>query len=46
MGLFPMQTAAIDAHTVAPPPISAFISTTLMNVGFISFKKAKAVNPI
>ena len=36
MGLFPMQTAAIDAHTVAPPPISAFISTTLMNVGFIS----------
>lgn len=36
MGLFPMQTAAIDAHTVAPPPISAFISTTLMNVGFVS----------
>ena len=36
MGLFPMHTAAIDAHTVAPPPISAFISTTLMNVGFIS----------
>lgn len=36
MGLFPMHTAAIDAHTVAPPPISAFISTTLMNVGFVS----------
>lgn len=36
MGLFPMQTAAIDAHTVAPPPISAFISTTLMNVGFVA----------
>src|ERR1035437_10293226 len=36
MGLFPMHPAAIDAHTVAPPPISAFISTTLMNVGFIS----------
>jgi len=36
MGLFPMHTAAIDAHTVAPPPISAFISTTLMNVGFIA----------
>jgi hydrogenase-4 component F len=36
MGLFPMHTAAIDGHTVAPPPISAFISTTLMNVGFIS----------
>jgi hydrogenase-4 component F len=36
MGLFPMHSAAIDAHTVAPPPISAFISTTLMNVGFIA----------
>ncbi|HBX50168.1 MAG: hypothetical protein A2275_11740 [Bacteroidetes bacterium RIFOXYA12_FULL_35_11] len=36
MGLFPMHTIAVDAHTVAPPPISAFISTTLMNVGFIS----------
>ena len=24
------------AHTVAPPPISAFISTTLMNVGFLA----------
>jgi hydrogenase-4 component F len=36
MGLFPMHTTAVDAHTVAPPPISAFISTTLMNVGFIS----------
>ncbi len=35
MGLFPMHTVAVDAHTVAPPPISAFISTTLMNVGFI-----------
>jgi len=36
MGLFPMHTAAIDAHTVAPPPVSAFISTTLMNVGFVA----------
>ncbi len=36
MGLFPMHTAAIDAHSVAPPPISAFISTTLMNVGFVA----------
>jgi hydrogenase-4 component F len=35
MGLFPLHTVAIDAHTVAPFPISAFISTTLMNVGFI-----------
>ncbi|OIP05495.1 MAG: hypothetical protein AUJ97_00750 [Bacteroidetes bacterium CG2_30_32_10] len=36
MGLFPMHTIAVDAHTVAPPPISAFISTTLMNVGFLA----------
>lgn len=36
MGLFPMHTVTIDAHSVAPPPISAFISTTLMNVGFIA----------
>jgi hydrogenase-4 component F len=35
MGLFPLHTVAVDAHTVAPPPISAFISTSLMNVGFI-----------
>jgi len=35
MGLFPMHTVTVDAHTVAPPPISAFISTTLMNVGFL-----------
>lgn len=35
MGLFPLHTVAVDAHTAAPPPISAFISTTLMNVGFI-----------
>lgn len=36
MGLFPMHTVTIDAHSVAPPPISALISTTLMNVGFIA----------
>jgi len=36
MGLFPLHTVCIDAHTVAPPPISAFISTTLMNVGFMA----------
>ncbi|OFX81518.1 MAG: hypothetical protein A2X12_01020 [Bacteroidetes bacterium GWE2_29_8] len=35
MGLFPMHTVTIDAHTIAPPPISALISTALMNVGFI-----------
>ncbi len=36
MGLFPMHTVTVDAHTVAPAPISAFISTTLMNVGFLA----------
>ena len=36
MGLFPMQTITVDAHTVAPPPISAFISTALMNIGFVA----------
>lgn len=36
MGLFPMHTITIDAHSVAPPPISALISTTLMNVGFLA----------
>lgn len=36
MGLFPMHTVTIDAHSVAPPPISALISTTLINVGFLA----------
>ena len=35
MGLFPLHAICVDAHTVAPAPISAFISTTLMNVGFL-----------
>lgn len=36
MGLFPMHTVTIDAHSVAPPPISALISTSLMNLGFLA----------
>jgi hydrogenase-4 component F len=36
MGLFPMHTIEVDANTVAPPPISAFISTALLNVGFMA----------
>ncbi|HPC98718.1 MAG TPA: proton-conducting transporter membrane subunit [Bacteroidales bacterium] len=36
MGLFPMHTVTIDAHSVAPPPISALISTTLMNLGYLA----------
>ena len=31
-----MHTVTTDAHSVAPPPISALISTTLMNVGFLA----------
>lgn len=36
MGLFPMHTVTLDAHAAAPPPVSALISTTLMNVGFLA----------
>jgi hydrogenase-4 component F len=43
MGLFPMHTVTVDAHTVAPPPISAFISTTLMNVGFLAIFRIYAL---
>lgn len=35
MGIIPLHTVTVDAHTAAPSPISAFISTTLMNVGFL-----------
>jgi hydrogenase-4 component F len=43
MGLFPMHTVTVDAHTVAPAPISAFISTTLMNVGFLAIFRIYAL---
>lgn len=49
MGLFPMHTVAVDAHTVAPPPVSALISTALMNVGFLAIYRtyeALSVTPI
>jgi hydrogenase-4 component F len=46
MGLFPMHTITVDAHTVAPFPVSAFISTALMNVGFIAiYRFYKALAP-
>jgi len=35
LGIFPLHTVCVDAHTAAPTPISAFISTSLMNVGFL-----------
>ena len=36
MGVFPLHTVCIDAHSVAPSPVSALISTSLMNVGFVA----------
>ncbi len=35
LGIFPLYTVCVDAHTASPPPISAFISTSLMSVGFL-----------
>lgn len=43
MGVFPFYTVTVDAHTAAPPPISAFISTTLMNVGFLGIFRTFAI---
>jgi hydrogenase-4 component F len=36
MELFPMHTVGIDANTVAPATGSAFLSTALVNIGFLS----------
>ncbi len=36
LGLFPLQTIKVDALTVAPSPVGAFISVALMNAGFIA----------
>ncbi len=35
--LFPMHTAGVDANSVAQPQISAFISTAMVNLGFVAF---------
>lgn len=43
MGLFPLYTVGIDAQTVSPPPISAFISTVLKNVGFIGIYRMYSI---
>jgi hydrogenase-4 component F len=37
MELFPMHTAGIDANSVAHPQIGAFISTAMVNLGFVAF---------
>jgi hydrogenase-4 component F len=36
MGLFPLQAIKVDALNVAPSPVGAFISTILMNAGFLA----------
>ena len=36
MELFPLYTVSIGAHTVVLPPVNVFLSTALMNVGFLA----------
>jgi len=43
MESFPMHTVGIDANSVAPPPIGAFISTTVVNMGFLVIFKTYAI---
>jgi len=35
--VFPLYTIGIDANYVAPAPVSAFLSTALVNGGFVAF---------
>jgi hydrogenase-4 component F len=47
--VFPLYTIGIDANYVAPAPVSAFLSTALVNGGFIAFFRvytAMADSPI
>lgn len=37
MELFPMHTAGVDANSVAQPQIAAFMSTAMVNLGFVAF---------
>jgi hydrogenase-4 component F len=46
MEIFPLYTIGIDANYVAPAPASAFISTALVNAGFVSiFRVYKVLMP-
>jgi len=36
LNVFPLFAATIDAKTVAPSPVNAIISTTLVNAGFVA----------
>lgn len=49
MEIFPLYTIGIDANYVAPAPASAFISTAMVNAGFISIfrlYKVYALTPV
>ncbi|MEG1935642.1 MAG: proton-conducting transporter membrane subunit, partial [Rikenellaceae bacterium] len=37
MELFPLFTVGVDANYVIPTPVSAFISSALVNAGFVAF---------
>lgn len=39
MEIFPLYTVGVDANYAAPAPASAFISTALVNAGFISIMR-------
>ena len=39
MEIFPLYTVGIDANYAAPAPASAFISTALVNAGFVSIMR-------
>ncbi len=41
--LFPMHTAGVDANSVAQPQVSAFISTAMVNLGFVAFYRVYLV---
>lgn len=43
MELFPMHTVGIDANTIAPPPISAVMSTLMVNGGFVAIYRLLSI---
>ena len=43
MEIFPLYTVGVDANYAAPAPASAFISTALVNAGFVSIYRIYSV---
>lgn len=43
MEIFPLYTVGVDANYAAPAPASAFISTALVNAGFVSIYRIYAL---